>query len=531
MKSPECESMRPLISAAMDGELRPEEADRLRAHLAHCAQCRHLLGEYRRLRDQLRILPSSPEPPPQLRQRIWREIVQLAPARRARGGAWSRLLRPSVTTAVLSVALLVVLALVLTLGYQRALPPTVAGSSPEDSQLWPVYQPILITFNKPMDHESVIQHLRISPAAERQRLPLSWRGTTLVIGADPIQQVSLLPDTVYTVAILAGAQDQWGHPLGRDWVLRFRTTSVIAGEQTPAPRVTEVVPPPDLPLTPTAVPAESSQSNAPNLVPSEDRGDAPPAQLPASEGTTTSAPAPTTDPEPVSPPVPQSEATPEPTPSPVPATPEPTASPVPATPEPTASPVPATPEPTASPVPTTPEPIPVTGAFAQVYWGNQLVQQKLGQPLEHAYTVSATEMGFQRGLMIERFDSATIYVLVSDGTWFPIADTWAPENWPVAQQVDSNLWSPGGSFGAAWLAQALGAALGYAIEPEAHLMAEGARIQPFENGLLLLSDRGFVYMLLESGTWEQFPAATYLSSLTSETDTPSLLPESDTPQP
>lgn len=154
----------------------------------------------------------------------------------------------------------------------------------------------------------------------------------------------------------------------------------------------------------------------------------------------------------------------------------------------------------------------MTGAFAQVYWGNATVQQKLGRPLEYAYTVSATEMGFQRGLMIERFDRLAIYVLVSDGTWFPIADTWAPETWPTAQEVEPNLWSPGGSFGAAWREQALQPTLGYAIEPEAYLMAQGARIQAFENGLLLLSERGFVYMLLENGTWEQFPAAGNLSN-------------------
>ena len=504
MKSRECESMRLLISAYMDGELSPQEEEQLHKHLAQCAQCRTLLSEYQRLRDQLRYLPSSPEPPPQLRQHVWRRTVQRELAPRAKRGPGGLFLRPSFSTAAFSVAVLVVLALVLTIGYQRALPPAVAGSSPQNGQVWPIYQPIEITFNKPMDHRSVIAHLRIAPAAERERLPVSWRGTTLVIGADQEQQVSLLPDTVYTVAVLAGAQDQWGHPLGKDWVVTFRTTRVIAGQQTPVPTPSQATPK----LSPTATPeraqVEPTEPPIPTPTPSpsptiaaEPNQPAHPSPVPA----TTPRPAPTVTPSPPPAPTPTPASTPE-----IASTPEPSPTPTPAL-----SPSP-TPEPTVSPLPTTPEPIPVTGAFAQVYWGNATVQQKLGRPLEYAYTVSATEMGFQRGLMIERFDRLAIYVLVSDGTWFPIADTWAPETWPTAQEVEPNLWSPGGSFGAAWREQALQPTLGYAIEPEAYLMAQGARIQAFENGLLLLSERGFVYMLLENGTWEQFPAAGNLSN-------------------
>ncbi len=505
MKSRECESMRLLISAYMDGELSPEEEEQLHQHLAQCSQCRNLLADYQRLRNHLRFLPSSPEPPPQLRQQVWRRTVQRELAQRAKRGPGVLFLRPSFSTMALSVAVLVVLALVLTVGYQRALPPAVAGSSPQDGQVWPIYQPIEITFNKPMNHQSVLAHLRIAPAAERERLPVSWRGTTLVIGADHEQQVSLLPDTVYTVAVLAGAQDQWGHPLGKDWVVTFRTTRVIAGQQTPTPsRATPE-------LSPTATPelaqVEPTQPPMPTPTPSPSpttvvKPDQPEQSSPVPQKTPP--PAPTVTPTPLPAATPTPASTPEITP-----TPEPSPTPTPA---PSPSP---TPEPTVSPVPTTPEPIPVTGAFAQVYWGNETVQQKLGQPLEYAYTVSATEMGFQRGLMIERFDSLVIYVLVSDGTWFPIADTWAPETWPTAQEVEPNLWSPGGSFGAAWRDQALQPMLGYAIEPQAYLMTQGARIQAFENGLLLLSERGFVYMLLENGTWEQFPAAANLSNPTS----------------
>lgn len=514
MKSRECESMRPLISAYMDGELTPTEEAQLQQHLAQCSHCRNLLEEYRQLRDGLRYLPPA-EPPPQLRQQIWHETIERPRTEAGRRPAWIRRPRLSFSTAALSVAVLAILALLLSLGYQRALPPAVAGSSPRDGQLWPIYQPIEITFNKPMDHRSVIENLRIAPAAERDRLPISWRGTTLIIGADETQQVSLLPDTVYTVAILASAQDQWGHPLGQDWVLRFHTTSVIAGHNTPtpAPAPTETPAPPSPTPSPAQAQVEPTPPPAPTATPAPSTP--PQSRQPTQQPVAPTATATTPPPPPAPSPTPAATPTPEPT-----STPEPTPAPQP-TPTPQATPVPEatpTPELTATPVPVTPEPIPVTGAFGQVYWGNEPVQQKLGQPLGHAYTVSATEMDFQRGLMIERFDTGTIYVLVADGTWFPVPDTWTPDTWPTAQQVEPNLWSPGGYFGAAWRDQALQQTLGYAIEPEAHLMAEGARIQEFEHGILLLSDRGFVYMLLESGTWEQFPATENLSGTTSESE-------------
>ncbi len=528
MMSRECESMRPLISAYMDGELTPTEEAQLQQHLAECSYCRNLLEEYRQLRDQLRYLPPA-EPPPHLRQQIWHETVEQEVAQRGRHRPWAIRPRLSFSTAALSIAVLVVLALLLSLGYQRALPPAVAGSSPTDGQLWPIYQPIEITFNKPMDHQSVIENLRIAPAAERERLPVSWRGTTLIIGADQTQRVSLLPDTVYTVAILANAQDQWGHPLGQDWVLRFRTTSVIAGQNTPTPppAPTKTPPPPSPTPTPAQAQVEPTQLPAPAPTPTSLPSTPPesrqPTQQPVAPTATTPPPPPALSPTPTATPTPAPTSTPEPT-----SAPELTPTPQ-STPAPEATP---TPESTVTPVPVTPEPIPVTGAFGQIYWGNESVQQKLGQPLAHAYTVSATEMDFQRGLMIERFDTATIYVLVADGTWFPVPDTWAPDTWPTAQEVEPNLWSPGGYFGAAWRDQALQGTLGYAIEPEAHLMAEGARIQEFEHGILLLSDRGFVYMLLESGTWEQFPATENPANTTSGSeDSNTWLEATETAQP
>lgn len=521
--------MRPLISAYMDGELSTDEAVQLHEHLAVCPSCRALLEDYCQLRSQLRFLPPT-EPPPHLRARVWNETIERDALEHRGVRRWVQRPRLGFATAALSVALLLVLALGLSLGYQRLVPPAVAGSQPESGQLWPIYQPIEITFNKPMNRESVLANLRISPAAERNRLPISWRGTTLVIGADEHQRALLLPDTVYTVAIRGTAEDQWGHPLGKDWVLRFRTTTVIAGQATPTPSPSPT--PTPAVSQPTPTPAQAVVEPPPPPAPTPTPLPPQPADDGAAAQATEPPPPPTPTPPPPTPtPVPTPTAVPPASPSPtIEPTPSPEPSPSPAaTPAPTVTPV--TPQPTPPVAETAPEPIPVTGAFGPVYWGDPVVQQKLGQPVSYAYAVSAAEMDFQRGLMIERFDAATIYVIVADGTWFPVSDEWAPEAWPAAQQVESNLWTPGGAFGAAWSEQALQETLGYAIEPEPHLMHQGAVIQEFEHGILLLSDRGFVYLLLDSGTWEQFPAPGELSETETAAPNPYFAEGTPTPTP
>lgn len=48
-----CEEYTPLISARLDGELTPEEAARLDAHLAECPQCRILVRELKELKEIL----------------------------------------------------------------------------------------------------------------------------------------------------------------------------------------------------------------------------------------------------------------------------------------------------------------------------------------------------------------------------------------------------------------------------------------------------------------------------------------------
>lgn len=483
MGSRRCRSYRQLLSAYLDGELTAEERQRLFAHLAICEECQQQLHEYQRLRVRLRAAPPAPLPPSHLKQDVWSRLSESErpPARSAR---WTL----AVATTALSLIVIVVAALVAGFGFQRAQPPRVVASSPAGgmSQRWPIYQPVEIVFSKPMNETSVLANLRISPPGERERLPTSWEGTKLIIGADERQRVALLPDTVYQISILPDAEDEWGHRLGTTFTLTFRTASAIVHSiETPAPVPTPT--PQPKPTHSTPPPTPSTESSPP--VPASTPAPAPTAQEPNSSAPPRSEPAAPVVITPVAPP------TPTPTPVPTP-TPLPEATP---TPQPQVTP-------TIEPTPSTPEPIPVTGAFAHVYWGNSAVQQKLGNPVSPAFTVNAAEVAFQRGFMIERFDSFTIYVLEANGRWFSVPEP-KPVDPPLEfRQVEANLWVPGGTFGQVWEGNALAESLGYATESTIHVMVAGARVQNFEHGLLLLSDRGFVYALFDDGTWQQFPA-------------------------
>ena len=51
-----------LISAYLDGELRPEEHNRVINHLDVCASCRSALGEIHQARSVVRSLPTIEAP-------------------------------------------------------------------------------------------------------------------------------------------------------------------------------------------------------------------------------------------------------------------------------------------------------------------------------------------------------------------------------------------------------------------------------------------------------------------------------------
>lgn len=485
MGSRSCRFYRPLLSAYLDGELSDEERQRLFAHLAICPDCQRRLQEYQSLRERLRRLPPTPPPPRQLQRQLWQRLAETEREQRR-----SHRFRLAVTTTALSVVIVLALVLSASIGLQRTQPPRILESRPAagTTQRWPIYQPVELVFSKPMNKQSVMQNLRISPPGERERLPISWEGTKLIIGADSERRVALLPDTVYHIAILPNAEDRWGHRLGLTYTLTFRTSSAIV-HATETPGLTPVAPQPGPSPTPSA-PAITESNPTPQTASTPVSSVPPPSPAPSSNSSQPSA-----SPPPAPQPAPTAVAVASPTPTPL-----PTPTPVPPTPAPE-----PTPTPTLSPTPATPEPIPVTGAFGRIFWADQAVQKKLGAPVSPALVVNAAELAFQRGFMVERFDTLTVYVLEATGTWKSVPEP-APVDPPLEfRSVEPNLWLPGGTFGQVWEALTLADSLGYATESEIHVMATGARIQNFEHGTMIQSDRGFVYVLFDDGTWAQFP--------------------------
>ncbi|CAN5677139.1 hypothetical protein BH23CHL2_BH23CHL2_17170 [soil metagenome] len=494
-----------MISAYIDGDLDAAERQRLLAHMATCAECRHTLETYRQIGSQVRALPRA-IPPPDLRDAIYAETVD---TQSRKVYLLSSRLGYSVA-ALAAVALIFVVAVYLLInGYQRSIDPEVVASQPVNGVLWPLSRPVEITFNKEMDRDSVESALSIIPASERDRLSRTWDGNTLILG----QNQTLRSDTSYTIRITIDARDKWGQSLKSEFRLQFASSDSFA-LQTPEPLPTPT-PTQEPTAVPTATPPPETQATATSneavspAQPTDDKTPSPtatPSELSDSPTTTDGATGATeppivNDPDPTATPVPQEPTSqPEPTPT---ATDVPTA-----TPEPTWTPQPlptATATATATePAPTaTPDSIPVVGAFGNVYWGNDIVLGRLGAPEASAASITGVELDFQHGAMFSRSDTSQTYILESaTGVWSVLPSSADSTNSEPAPDPDT--WIPGGSLGALWSSEAwVQSALGYALAPSGTVFE--SRVQRFESGTMLMSSSGQVYVIYADGTWELYP--------------------------
>ncbi|MEX2425425.1 MAG: Ig-like domain-containing protein, partial [Thermomicrobiaceae bacterium] len=224
MKHSECDAIRPLISAALDGDLDEAEFVQLSEHLAVCAECREIHQDYFQLRDGLRS-SSSPTPPPQLARSIWQETVEKPPPPAIVRLASRASFKLGMSTMAASIIVVIVVAIFAAQGYDRQTIPVVASSQPvqNTTESWPVSSPVRINFNKDMNQASVMEHLVISPSAEQERLPTMWEGNSLIIGRSHDHSVLLRPETDYRITVLEEAEDHHGNPIGEHWTLRFQT--------------------------------------------------------------------------------------------------------------------------------------------------------------------------------------------------------------------------------------------------------------------------------------------------------------------
>jgi hypothetical protein len=515
MSRSECEAIRPLISAALDGELDEGEFVRLSEHLASCSHCRRIHHDYYRLRDGIRSV-DAPAPPPDLTRTIRQETVEKPPPSTVVRFISRAGLRFGMSTAAASIVLIIIIAVFGFHTHQQMTHPAIASSEPVpgSEQIWPINRPIKIHFSKQMDQDSVLDNLTILPSSEQDRLPTRWDGNTLIIGRSEVRSVLLQPETDYFISIRQHALDVHGNPIAEFWTLSFRTGPADVAVSTPTTErdlqldASETEEPtadsdPSTEQPATEAPSPEGQASA---TPSggsgsgsagdEDSRRDEDSDEPSGSGPSGSGSADDGD---SSDPTPMSTAEPTQTPEP-----DPTATP---RPDPTPSP---SPEPTATPTPTpppSPDPIPVRGAFGEVYWGNESIQQSLGKPTQPEIVRMASAQEFQRGLMFRFVEVAGVplYVFVNGGNVLNYNDSWTEDDGEFPGEAPSrDLHVPQEHFGKVWFEyqSAVADPIGYALTPEPGPNFD-ARVQQFENGQMIYS-RGMVYVIYGDDSWERF---------------------------
>ncbi len=137
--------------------------------------------------------------------------------------------------------------------------------------------------------------------------------------------------------------------------------------------------------------------------------------------------------------------------------------------------------------------------------------------------MNASELGFQRGTMYERYDTGAIYVFFSDRQWIPEVDNWTQADGEGGGAgPDAGLWIPKKAFWKVWSGvTGLSDSIGYAVEQDAHVMDQGGgSVQPFAHGVMLYSDQGFVYVVYDDGTWALYPDTSGHGDLLTPTPVP-----------
>jgi serine/threonine protein kinase len=155
--------------------------------------------------------------------------------------------------------------------------------------------------------------------------------------------------------------------------------------------------------------------------------------------------------------------------------------------------------PTAKPR-TPPTPCTYQGTFVSAW---QQVASQLGCPSGSEYSVFMAIEEFERGLMIWKIDTRTIYVIPAGGYWRSFRDLYQngdPDYSCLNLAPSQTPPTPKHGFGRVWCdSEWARTSLGNALVDERGFTDV---VQGFEQGFIFRNDQGIVYVLYSNGRWE-----------------------------
>lgn len=216
-----CDRIRPLLSAYLDGELEPAQQVEVADHLVTCQECIRALEDFRTLGHGIRALPDVP-PPVGMRAEFGTRI-----RRRSVFPSFGARLLASGASAVVLVTVLIALAVGVSAVLRRMqavgqVAKVVATYPLDEATGVPVNANLTLTFGQPMDQASVESAIHITPQVQ---LAFAWQGKTLTV----VPFADWRPATPYTLTVAGTARAVDGVSLVEPFVLRFAT-----GGESPA---------------------------------------------------------------------------------------------------------------------------------------------------------------------------------------------------------------------------------------------------------------------------------------------------------
>ncbi|GEM_PF-3612775 len=494
----EQEKIRELVSAYLDGELPPDDAQFVGKRIQEDPAYAQVYAAYRGIRMDLRAL-ARPEVPASVSQTIRARAAVMQPGR-AVLNIRQRIARITAAAATLAATF----AAILTGGFglqnhfSHAVPGTgqpnpvvIVANNPQTTAtiLNPNIrydEPAQIHFTRPMNAQTVLTSVIFSPTVAVSNL--QYDKSSFILSTKP---KTLIPRTQYTVQIPAGLKDAEGNDVTPSAFV-FSVGDVIpgsTGQPTTAPATAAASPTPfTIAAVSSATVVSATDVTPPSAPPTA--SDVPAATEPPPAAPTAAKPA-TVASKPSNTPVPPTKPA-----GTVITISEPTAVPT-ATAAPTIAPT-VTPAPTVVPTPTPPA-IAVADKFKGAY---AATANRLGSPIGGAASVGTSQLFFQNGFMLY-VAGQPIYVFYSGDRSYATYPN--PGNSGTGSEggagPSAGLYKPVNAFGVVWVSKGLQSKLGYATSPSES--SGSGTLQTFENGSIL-SVGSDVYVLLKNGTWQPF---------------------------